>query len=230
MDFIGEALLGFPRFEIPDRFDVSFMNVECDGKSRSVTVADALQHLLGPLHRTIYGRLSEERWLLRGEAKPSRFDDFHVVSGEVFVSGDYTCATDNLSLEVAEAMLQEMRRSARRIPDRIFEYALSSLRARVHYPDLNIALEQVRGQLMGNLLSFPLLCLQNYIAFRWSVGASAPVRINGDDIVFRAPPEVADRWAANVGSLGLTLCVGKTLRDKRFFSLNSTFFSFGFKG
>lgn len=84
---------------------------------------------------------------------------------------------------------------------------------------------------MGNLLSFPLLCLQNYIAFRWSVpDTSVPVKINGDDIVFRAPPEVADRWAANVGGLGLTLCVGKTLRDRRFFSLNSSFFRAATKG
>jgi hypothetical protein len=56
------------------------------------------------------------------------------------------------------------------------------------------------------------------------VGADVPVRVNGDDIVFRAPPEVADHWASTVGALGLELCPGKTLVDSRFFSLNSTFF------
>lgn len=77
---------------------------------------------------------------------------------------------------------------------------------------------------MGNYLSFPLLCLQNYLAFRYLTGPSYPVRINGDDIVFRAPPSVYDRWAAGVSSTGLTLSKGKTFCHNRFFSLNSKYF------
>lgn len=82
---------------------------------------------------------------------------------------------------------------------------------------------------MGNLLSFPLLCLQNYIAFRWETRGSDPFRsipvlINGDDIVFRASRQVAQRWMRGVSALGLSLSVGKTLVNPSFFSLNSTFF------
>lgn len=77
---------------------------------------------------------------------------------------------------------------------------------------------------MGAYLCFPLLCCQNYAAFRWCVGAEAPVLINGDDIVFRARKEVYDRWADFVGRVGLKLSVGKTMVSGRFFSLNSTFF------
>jgi len=82
---------------------------------------------------------------------------------------------------------------------------MSSLRAKLWYEDCSVPFEQVGGQLMGSLLSFPLLCLQNYIAFRWVFPASVPVKINGDDIVFRSTLDQFDRWSAVVGQLGLRL-------------------------
>jgi len=98
----------------------------------------------------------------------------------------------------------------------------------VEYPDGDVR-EQVRGQLMGNLLSFPLLCLQNRIAYVWCVRGFPgwyrnPVLINGDDIVFRSTAEVARVWMDRVSTLGLRLCRGKTLVSASVFSLNSTFF------
>ena len=80
------------------------------------------------------------------------------------------------------------------------------------------------GQLMGSLLCFPLLCLQNYIAFRFCFGRSTPVRINGDDIVFRSSPKRVEAWREFCSRVGLVLSPGKTLVDSRFWSLNSTFF------
>jgi len=80
------------------------------------------------------------------------------------------------------------------------------------------------GQMMGFLLSFPLLCLTNYLVFRWAVGWKPPVRVNGDDIVFRARPEVASHWMKKVEAAGLKLSVGKTMVDRTFFTLNSALF------
>jgi len=78
---------------------------------------------------------------------------------------------------------------------------------------------------MGNLLSFPLLCITNYLAFRYLVpDRTLPVLINGDDIAFRSTPAVAQRWMSGVRRAGFTLSVGKTLLHERYFSLNSTFF------
>jgi hypothetical protein len=51
-----------------------------------------------------------------------------------------------------------------------------------------------------------------------------PLKINGDDIVFRATKEEGDRWCDSVSQSGLTLSKGKTLIHHRFFSINSTFF------
>jgi hypothetical protein len=79
---------------------------------------------------------------------------------------------------------------------------------------------------MGNLLSFPLLCIVNYLAFRYyaKVGPEVPVRINGDDIVFRAAAPVARRWMEGVIGSGLTLSAGKTLVSPQYFTLNSRLF------
>jgi len=66
-----------------------------------------------------------------------------------------------------------------------------------------------RGQMMGSYLSFPLLCLQNRIAFLYageSVGIDAsefPCLINGDDILFRSGPHFSELWMNTVGSLSL---------------------------
>lgn len=77
---------------------------------------------------------------------------------------------------------------------------------------------------MGNLLSFPLLCLVNYLGFRFYSKCKGPVRINGDDIVFRGTPQEAKRWMEGVVGAGLTLSKGKTLVDARYFTLNSMMF------
>jgi len=204
--------------------DVRFFNVRKDGKDRGVTITSAQQQVLAPLHRTIYSHLSSLPWLLRGEAKASRFKNFIPVEGEVFVSGDYEAATDHLPIEVVEVFLDVLQSTACWIPASVWRDARVSLRSKIWYEDLDAPLDQVVGQLMGNFLSFPFLCLQNYCAFRFVFPDSTPVKINGDDIVFRSTPAQFGRWADFVSSVGLVLSRGKTMVDRRFFSLNSTFF------
>jgi len=214
----GSEAYGFP---CAARYTV----VQTAGKARGVTVSSAYHHVLGPLHRTLYDYLSQFGWLLRGEARGKKFRSFSKRKGEVFVSGDYESATDNLSLTVTEVILRRILARSRFIPSGIKDFALRSLRAEVCYPDLGgRCCQQQRGQLMGNFLSFPLLCLHNYLAFRFSIPRDVPLRINGDDIVFRCRPHEYRRWKRSVGAAGLTLSAGKTLLDSRFFSLNSAFF------
>jgi hypothetical protein len=148
--------------------------------------------------------------------------DFSRVPGEVYVSGDYESATDNLNTEVQEFILRKVLDQASYVPSGIQGTALSSLRMLLQ--NKVKVVEQSRGQLMGNLLSFPLLCLVNYLAFKFFIRRRVPVRINGDDIVFRATAEESKVWMEGVGRSGLVLSKGKTLVDSRFFSLNSRFF------
>lgn len=193
------------------------------GKWRVITLSDpAVTHLL-PLHRTIYNRLSKEKWLLRGEAQPSEFQEFLRVDGERIVSGDYEGATDNLNIHVSEHVLRCLLSTATHIPTRVREEAMSSLRMQFLFED-DSYLEQSRGQLMGNPLSFPLLCLINFLSFKYAVRREVPVKINGDDIVFRASQDEIDRWFSFVSCSGLIVSPGKTMVNSRLFSLNSSYF------
>lgn len=220
LDWFQDQCLGAGPGSIP--FPVKFQIVRTKGKDRGVTITSGASSLLAPLHRTIYSVLSGTSWCLRGESRGRKFKSFQRTDGEVFVSGDYESATDNLSVETTEFILRRILSRCRTVPVGIQELALASLRAEIRYSATIV--RQQRGQLMGNLLSFPLLCLQNFLAFRFLVPRSVPVKINGDDIVFRCRPDEFDVWAKGVGALGLTLSRGKTLVDPKCFSLNSAFF------
>jgi len=220
-DWFMGTCMGIQRPSIPT---VRKLGVVSDsGKSRIVSSSPWESVILSPVHRLLYSELSRFDWLLRGEADPGSFStDFVRKDGEVFVSGDYESATDNIRLDVAVHILDEVLSRARYIPRHVRREALASLRCVLEY-DGECWL-QSRGQLMGNLLSFPLLCLQNYLSFRYFAGADCPVRINGDDIVFRAPLSTFERWAEGVSATGLTLSKGKTMIHPRFFCLNSKYF------
>jgi len=128
-------------------------------------------------------------------------------------------------------MLDIILHNATSVPLGIKESApqmlLTKLEVVTELPDGGIKthrFQQERGQLMGNLLSFPLLCLVNYLGFRFFSGCKGPVRVNGDDIVFRGTPREAKLWMEGVSRAGLTLSRGKTLVDARYFTLNSSMF------
>jgi hypothetical protein len=208
--------------------------VETGGKQRIVSTGDVEMNLFRPLHSAIYNQLSKHSWLLRGDAKPSRFKkEFTLKAGEVFTSGDYESATDNLNSEVQETILSLILDNTTSVPKGIRDSACSTLRMRMCSKEVpDTVFYQHRGQLMGNLLSFPLLCLVNYLAFRYYSRSSGdpskenfvPVRVNGDDIIFRSTPEVSDRWVKGVVGSGLVLSKGKTMVHRTFFSLNSSLF------
>lgn len=198
--------------------DTRVLTIRTGGKNRTVSMFSARRSFLKPLHTIMYDRLSKSEWLLRGEASVERFSDF-TRTGEVIVSGDYESATDNLNLAVSQCVLRSIRENSRHVPSQVWDEAERALVNR--FED---GTWQARGQLMGSLLSFPLLCLVNYISFRWSVARDVPVRINGDDIVFRASPDEALSWERGVSASGLTLSKGKTMKTKSLFSLNSNFF------
>jgi len=200
---------------------LKFMIAPCDGKDRAVTVMSSSAQVVGPLHKALYDHLTKKKWLLRGEASPCAFKDFLRKKDELFVSGDYESATDHLPLSVAEVFLKVAFSRSRLIPKPIQRAAFKLLRATI---EVEGKFYKVTRQLMGSLLCFPLLCLQNYAAFRFVFPDSVPVKINGDDIVFRSSREDYKVWAKFVGDVGLRLSVGKTMVSHSHFSLNSTFF------
>jgi hypothetical protein len=197
-----------------------------DGKSRMVTVASMTQHQLLPLHVTIYDHLSRQSWLLKRSDRVRVLKDFVCKSGEFFVSGDYEAATDSFNSEHSRRMLSDIFAHSSHIPVGIQKAALDSLVGTVQWNGK--VYEQKTGQLMGNFLSFPLLCLTNFCsvvhAFGWDRATTIPLKINGDDIVFRCTRTEYGLWSKLVSDSGLVLSRGKTLFHSRFFSINSAFF------
>jgi hypothetical protein len=162
----------------------------------------------------------------------AKLKDFNPRLGAL-VSGDYVSATDNLPIEVAEDILSVCLENAPYVPAHIKNIALRAMRPSL-FADSMIedTFTPVRGQMMGSYLSFPLLCIQNYLAFQWALHKdgmglrerlSVPVKINGDDILFQeVTPGLAGRWVSAVGSVGLQVEETKTSVSTCFGTLNST--------
>lgn len=225
-----EMTIGMTHDLAPPSVCAKPMLVQSAGKPRPLTKFSEDMLLLKPLHKSIYDLISTKKWLARGTPDAEMLDraGFRKGNGDL-VSGDYKSATDNLPLEVAEAILGVILSKSTRVPEGIKSYALRILRPLFLYKGEEI--EASSGQQMGSLLSFPLLCIQNYLAFRWAVRTSdleskdIPVLINGDDILFQSPStSFPSRWMGVVGEVGLEVEQTKTSVSPDFGSLNSTLY------
>nr|QAB47442.1 putative RNA-dependent RNA polymerase [Combu positive-strand RNA mycovirus] len=223
-----DAVLGRERYSFVT--DGQLMVVQSAGKPRPLTKFHSSASLLSPLHDSIYNRLSKTRWLLRGEPNDDRLARAGFKEGYgLLVSGDYSSATDNLPLEVAEAILTVILENAVSVPPCVKEHALKSLRPNLWNLDYDIDFVVTRGQMMGAFLSFPLLCLQNWLAFEWAREECdldrMPLLINGDDILFQSiDRDFPGRWMDVVGKLGLVVERTKTSIADDFGTINSTLF------
>jgi hypothetical protein len=250
-DFFDCVINGRVR-DIPDGREIKILTD--DGKFRLVTVASMFQSQLLPLHLTLYDHLQRKcPWLLVGDASPEKFSTLKsqegsvklfegliYCKGKVFVSGDYEGATNNFNAGHSVHTLSQLKTRASFVPDEIWSLALSSMTGCVffEYKDKDGTYKTLRGpqtsgQMMGNYLSFPLLCIINcstiYLAFDRYPGEAREmlktrVKINGDDIVFQCNEGEEERWFAVVEEAGLVLSRGKTLVHPRYWSINSTFF------
>nr|UVX28887.1 MAG: RNA dependent RNA polymerase [Magnaporthe oryzae botourmiavirus 9-A] len=200
--------------------------VQSAGKPRPLSKFTANALALKPLHKSIYSFLKRKSWLLVGPptAEKLRKAGFRKGGGSL-VSGDYASATDGLSIEVAEVILETALSSCAFVPANIREAAVRALRPLLIYGDNDDEVRVSVGQMMGSYLSFPLLCLQNYLAFRWSLRGTGikkvPLLINGDDILYQLDDHF-DRWASVLPSVGLTVERTKTSVEDSWGTINST--------
>jgi hypothetical protein len=159
----------------------------------------------------------------------------------LWVSGDYSAATDNLKIFYTKMAFEE---SLDRTSKSFYSEELKdSLRAvlyeqELHYPaaqnigDLDPVIQET-GQLMGSTESFPILCTVNLCAYWMSLERflsrrirlqDLPVLVNGDDILFRTCPEHYTIWKKCVTEVGFELSAGKNFVHPKFFTVNSTGF------
>jgi len=128
---------------------------------------------------------------------------------------------------VYQHLIREVAGTSTWVPPAVWEYAINQSQHFLYAKGGNVCGVQRRGQLMGSYLSFPFLNLANFLAFKWSVPRHVPLRINGDDIVFRSTEAEYKDWMRGIGASGLVLSRGKTMVHPKMFTLNSTLFSGG---
>jgi len=194
-----------------------YADVISAGKSRGVTLQPPAMAPLRPLHAAIYSKIRREKWLLTGPPTSKAFRRAGFQFRESLLSGDYKSATNNLSLEVARAILSAILDGATGVPEQQRLNAMQSLDVRVRFGSDEFRV--MRGTMMGSYLSFPILCLYNRLATLYALG-ECPMLVNGDDLV----AETADPspWHELLPSLGLEPESRKTTYFPTSCNINST--------
>jgi len=176
--------------------------------------------------------------------------------GKKFASGDFSSATDCLHSDVSRVILEHVLQNYALEDPLLYQKAMDSmLRTTIDYsnavlPELRFKIneivarhlgteflatyEQENGQLMGNILSFPILCLANYCSYHvalerrlerrlslFQVKKIQPVRINGDDIGFCSDQKFYDIWLNVIKSVGFEPSLGKNHFSDKILQLNS---------
>jgi hypothetical protein len=140
----------------------------------------------------------------------------------VWLSGDYTAATDNFPMWATEALLEGILDCISHEPTKQWaRWEISS--HKIDYPGRDPEL-QTSGQLMGSLLSFPLLCLLNDFVMKESGFHPNTYLVNGDDVVARSSLAKIKAWRSFAPRVGLSLSMGKNFIDPDFCTVNSQLF------
>lgn len=154
---------------------------------------------------------------------------------EFWVSGDYSAATDTLDIRHTKAVL-EVAMLRPNWSEKHREVLRSVLYEQtIEYPRGAVGtFRQKTGQLMGSVLSFPVLCIVNLVTY-WAALEEytgiefemddLPVLVNGDDILFRANDGFYNIWKGKASSAGFSLSLGKNYTHNRYFTVNSELWS-----
>jgi len=157
-------------------------------------------------------------------------------STDEWFSVDYSAATDGLSWKYSGQILEHC---ISLLPSHYQEVAMSVLGPhRLHYPSKERGAPPVfkgvmrRGQLMGSILSFPILCLANLGVYlyanrerflKWNISDILNhVLINGDDMLYAAPAELWEEHIQAGKATGLNMSVGKSYHHPIYANVNST--------
>lgn len=137
--------------------------------------------------------------------------DTNKKTGFYYCSGDYEAATDNLKRRVVMTVVEQ-------IPGH-------ELFIRQFGNSLIDDFICTNGQLMGNILSFPILCVINKFIYNvvqdMLPNSSSKPFINGDDILFSATLPFIQLWMKYTREAGFIPSKGKSLVDKHHFTINS---------
>jgi hypothetical protein len=155
---------------------------------------------------------------------------------EVFLSGDYADATNEIYSFVSEVIADEAaivlkwkEEEKRLVIEALTEHRIQNPDNKKEFKD------QKNSQLMGSIMSFVFLCIANAAGSRWSAELSEnkPLKldqlrgtINGDDVAIKSNKSIYNFWKKITKHFGLNESIGKTFVSKGFVEMNSATFQF----
>lgn len=175
------------------------------------------------------------------QSKRNTFQKKYNVTFDKWVSGDYSGATDGVDIRLTASCFEAMLRRSDYSPHLKDILRGVIYQQELHYPKMNFdgvmkelpsALQQ-NGQLMGSVLSFPILCIINLCAYWYAMEeylgstidpVDLPVYVNGDDILFPCNDQFYEVWKEKVFAAGFDLSIGKNYIHSNFFTMNSILF------
>jgi len=207
-------------------------------KVRVISKGESLPYYsMKPLQKALWGALvSLPCFRLIGRPfSPTDMLDLSVSASatDEWFSVDYSAATDGLSWKYSGRILEHV---ISLLPERVQSIAMRVLGPhRLHYPNgrgLTFRGVMRRGQLMGSILSFPILCLANLGVYlrtmrehqaSWSIADQLKsVLVNGDDMLYAAPPALWEDHCRFGRDVGLNMSLGKSYHHPVYANVNST--------
>jgi len=213
------------------------------GKIRVITKSGASHQYFGPVNKYMAHCIRKCAWSLFGKEVSDVLNQqgMDLREEESYLSGDLESATDHFDGRLTEIVISvALSRLGIDDPETLEQAFLATtratlrkgLRGRKPVPPL----VQSCGQLMGSFLSFGPLCILNFCAAtfhdlrpqvlslpRWlhreAITDFDRLLINGDDLV--KPVTSPDNWLDGVRRINGRASRGKTLLNKRYYTVNS---------
>jgi hypothetical protein len=225
-------------------------------KIRGVTKGPAWQRLGQLVRRRVWKFLVDKFPDIFRIDRPLCEEDIKKFIGQWVMSGDYSRATDKLKSWVTKMIVKKMsgdpwaeqyltkclcdttielgngllKKIKKACPERSGEVSEVVRQTDWSEAEVSKVCKQSNGQLMGNIHSFPILCIANYVCYKVSriiARSKLPeaLLINGDDNCFTSDPSLNDAWSKVATCMGFEVNKLKSYYSKEFVIMNSELYS-----
>lgn len=212
-------------------------------KTRVITKGPGLTYtVLKPLQRFLWSVLKDHK-VFRLIGSPVTAEIIQEQLGAKlrddmgFLSVDYKDATNQLHSWASDFVVDEICNVLSLHSDERELFFRAMTRHRIKEPSVtppNI-LNQENGQLMGSVVSFPILCIINAALLRWTCELDqkrtytlndCSITVNGDDAVIKCTSRGYSIWKELCTFCGLSPSIGKVYFSRCFLNMNSTTFNY----
>jgi hypothetical protein len=153
---------------------------------------------------------------------------------------DYSAATDKLSARLSASIMERLTEGADPDLRRIWLSVLAPHMCRYPFPFSGevAPIAQRNGQLMGSILSFPILCLANLGLYLANIAEDTRplkdklrgVLVNGDDMLYVGKTSLWEDHVRLGSKVGLSMSPGKAYHHTVYANANSACFHFDLYG